>query len=80
MTLKKYERDKETKIHRIIHSTKILVENKGYSLVSIRDIAKEADVSIGLIYKYFPKGKFDIIKQLSSQYIEKEFMMKMKPG
>jgi len=76
MTLKKYERDKKARIHRIIHSTKILVENKGYSLVSIRDIAKEADVSIGLIYKYFPKGKFDIIKQLSSQYIEKEFMMK----
>ncbi len=76
MTLKKYERDKEAKIHNIIRSTKILVETKGYTLVSIRDIAKEADVSIGLIYKYFPKGKFDILKQLSSQYIEKEFMMK----
>jgi len=73
MTLKKYERDKEAKIQRIIHSTKILVEKKGYSTVSIRDIANEAEVSIGLIYKYFPKGKLDILKQLSS--IDEDFMM-----
>jgi AcrR family transcriptional regulator len=75
MTLKTYERDKEAKIQRIVQSTKILVENEGYSTVSIRDIAKEADVSIGLIYKYFPKGKFDILMQLSSKCIEEDFMM-----
>ena len=76
MTLKKYERDKKAKIQRIIYSTKILVEEKGYSTVSIRDIAKKADVSTGLIYKYFPKGKFDILKQLSSEHMDKDFMMK----
>ncbi len=76
MTLKKYERDKEAKIQRIVLSTKTLVENKGYSSVSIRDIAKEADVSIGLIYKYFPKGKFDILKQLSSKQLDEDFLMK----
>lgn len=76
MTLKKYERDKKAKIQSIIQSTKILVENKGYSCVSIRDIAKEANVSIGLIYKYFPKGKFDILKQLSSKNLDKDFMRK----
>ena len=75
MTPKKYERDKDAKIKRIIHSTKILVEGKGYSAVSIRDISKEADVSIGLIYKYFPNGKFDILKQLSSERTDKDFMM-----
>lgn len=75
MTLKKYERDKEAKIQRIIQSTKILVEDKGYSQVSIRDIAKEADVSIGLIYKYFPRGKIDVLKELSSQYMNEDFMM-----
>lgn len=78
MTIKKYERDKEAKIKRIIHSTKILVEEKSYSTVSIRDIAKKADVSIGLIYKYFPKGKFEILKELSSKHMNEEFMM-MQP-
>ena len=67
---------KNAKIQRIILSTKILVEDRGYNMVSIRDIAKEAEVSIGLIYKYFPKGKFDILKQMSSQYIDGGFMMK----
>ena len=76
MTIKKYERDKEAKIQRIIQSTKTLVEEKTYSTVSIRDIAKKADVSIGLIYKYFPNGKFDILKQLSSKHLDENFMMK----
>ena len=75
MTFKKYERDKEAKIQRIIHSTKTLVENNGYNAVSIRDIAKEADVSIGLIYKYFPNGKFDILKQLSFKHMNNDFMI-----
>ena len=75
MTFKKYERDKEAKIQRIIHSAKILVEEKSYSTVSIRDIAKKANVSIGLIYKYFPKGKFEILKELSSKHMNEEFMM-----
>jgi AcrR family transcriptional regulator len=76
MALRKYERDKNAKIQRIILSTKSLMENKGYTMVSIRDIAKEADVSIGLIYKYFPRGKFDIIKQISHQNLNEEFMMR----
>jgi len=76
MALKKNERDKKAKIQRIILSTKILIEDRGYNMVSIRDIAKKAEVSIGLIYKYFPKGKFDILKQMSSQYIDGGFMMK----
>jgi len=75
MALKKHERDKDAKIKRIIHSTKNLVEYKGYSTVSIRDIAKKANVSIGLIYKYFPKGKFEILKELSSKHMNEEFMM-----
>ncbi len=75
MTPKKYERDKKAKIKRITHSTKILVENKSYSTVSIRDIAEKADVSIGLIYKYFPNGKIDILKHLSSEHMENDFMI-----
>jgi AcrR family transcriptional regulator len=75
MTLNKYKRDKEAKIQRITSITKNLIEKKGYNNVSIRDIVKEADVSIGLIYKYFPKGKIDIIKHLSSQNVVDVFQI-----
>ena len=75
MALKKYERDKEAKIQRIISITKNLIEKNGYNNVSIRDIVKEAEVSIGLIYKYFPKGKIDILKQLSYQNIDEVFQI-----
>jgi len=75
MALKKYERDKEAKIQRIISITKNLIEKNGYNNVSIRDIVKEAEVSIGLIYKYFPKGKIDILKHLSYQNMDEIFQI-----
>ena len=75
MTHRKYERDKDAKIQRIISITKDLIEKNGYNYVSIRNIAKESDVSIGLIYKYFPKGKIDILKHLSLQNIEGIFQI-----
>lgn len=70
MTHKKLERDKEAKIQRIISITKELIEKNEYNNVSIRDIAKEAEVSVGLIYKYFPEGKMDILKHLSFQNMD----------
>lgn len=54
-------RDKEAKISAITCAMRKLVETEGYGKVTIRDIADEADVSVGLIYKYFPGGKFDIL-------------------
>jgi hypothetical protein len=54
-------RDKEAKIGSIIDATRKLIETMGYEKVTIRDIAEEAGVSVGLIYKYFPDGKFDIL-------------------
>ncbi len=69
------ERNKEAKIQRIISITNNLIEKNGYNNVSIRDIVKEAEVSIGLIYKYFPKGKIDILKQLSYQNMDEVFQI-----
>jgi AcrR family transcriptional regulator len=57
-------RDKEAKIQRIIQATRQLLERSDLSQLTIRDIAKEANVSIGLIYKYFPEGKPAIIKEI----------------
>lgn len=75
MRIKKFERDKKAKIERIIQSTKTLIEKNGYNIVTIRDIAKEANVSVGLIYKYFPKGKFNILQQLNTEYMNEQFKM-----
>ncbi len=58
---KAINRDKEAKIGAITEATRVLIETIGYERMTIRDIAEKADVSVGLIYKYFPGGKFDIL-------------------
>ena len=70
-------RDKDAKIGAITEATVLLIETKGYEKVTIRDIAESAGVSVGLIYKYFPGGKFDIlVKGLGLQTIESLLSMK----
>ena len=48
-----------------------LIADRGYEATTLRDIAKEADVSVGLLYRYFP-GKQAIVialyDQLSAEY------------
>jgi AcrR family transcriptional regulator len=48
-----------------------LISDRGYEATTLRDIAKEADVSVGLLYRYFP-GKQAIVialyDQLSAEY------------
>lgn len=75
---KNVKRDKKAKIISIQEATCMLIETKGYGNVTIRDIAEAAGVSIGLIYKYFPGGKFDILKEISSRYTG-ELLMINKP-
>jgi AcrR family transcriptional regulator len=72
------KRNKETKIISIQNATCTLIEAKGYEKVTIRDIAESAGVSIGLIYKYFPGGKFDILKGISYRYTD-ELLMTRQP-
>jgi AcrR family transcriptional regulator len=70
------KRNKEVKIIFIQDATCMLIETKGYEKVTIRDIAEAAGVSIGLIYKYFPEGKFDILKEIGYRYTDKLLMTK----
>jgi len=51
------KRDKDRKIEDITQAFIQLVTAKGYESVSIRQIAKRVNVSVGLIYHYFPGGK-----------------------
>jgi AcrR family transcriptional regulator len=55
------------KKERIIRSAYELFSKKGYSITSIRMIAKKADVSIGAIYSYF-RDKRDIFIEVSKLY------------
>lgn len=61
---KKFRRDKESKIDSIIQSTIGLIEEKGYSGFSIDEVPERANLSIGTVYRYFPKGKRDILHEI----------------
>ncbi|MBD3351597.1 MAG: TetR family transcriptional regulator [Candidatus Lokiarchaeota archaeon] len=66
MTDRKRIRNKKKHRADIISSTKRLIEEYGYSNVTLRDIAEQSNLSVGLIYKNFPKGKSDLVKEIFS--------------
>ena len=48
-----------------------LIAERGYEKTTLRDIAKEADVSVGLLYRYFPSKQSVVIAlydELSTDY------------
>src|SRR5918996_1458560 len=48
-----------------------LIAARGYEATTLRDIAKEAGVSVGLLYRYFPSKQAVVIAlydELSSEY------------
>jgi AcrR family transcriptional regulator len=69
------EPNDEAKINSIQDATSMLIGAKGYEKVTIQDIANEASVSTELIYKYFPDGKFDILKKIGHQYTDELLMI-----
>jgi len=53
----------------------------GYDTTTLRDVAKEAGVSVGLLYRYFPSKRAVIIAlydELSAEYARKA--LQMRPG
>jgi AcrR family transcriptional regulator len=61
---KKFTRDKDAKIEEIIETMIDIIREKGFHRASVRDIPERADVSIGTVYRYFPKGKVDIFFEI----------------
>jgi AcrR family transcriptional regulator len=58
-----------------------MVSERGYDATTLRDIAREADVSVGLLYRYFPSKQAVIIAlydELSRDFAREA--MSMKPG
>ncbi len=70
MSKKKFSRNKEEKIERIYKEFFNLILKKGYHNTSTNHIAESAKISIGTIYKYFPKGKEDIIRKYFEESME----------
>ncbi|MHA1936846.1 MAG: TetR/AcrR family transcriptional regulator [Candidatus Thorarchaeota archaeon] len=66
---KKFTRDKDAKIELIIETMIDIIREKGFHRASVRDIPERADVSIGTVYRYFPKGKTDIFFEIMRRNI-----------
>jgi AcrR family transcriptional regulator len=48
-----------------------LIAERGYEATTLRDIAREADVSVGLLYRYFPSKQAVVLAlydELSTEY------------
>lgn len=56
--------DKTWQRDQILSATRGLISEHGYPNVTMRQIAKRAGVSVGLIYKRFPEGKPAIVHDL----------------
>src|SRR5258706_9949355 len=58
-----------------------LIAERGYEATTLRGIAKEASVSVGLLYRYFPSKQAVIIalyEELSADYARRA--ARMEPG
>jgi AcrR family transcriptional regulator len=65
----KFTRDGDGKRKLILSVFADLVKEKGYSAITMREIAKAADLSVGIIYRYFPAGKPEITSKLYESYL-----------
>jgi AcrR family transcriptional regulator len=64
-----YTRNSEAKKKQILDAFAVLVKRKGYADTTIRDIAGEAETSVGIIYRYYPEGKPEITSRLYESYL-----------
>src|SRR5919198_3150183 len=58
-----------------------LIASRGYEATTLREIAKKARVSVGLLYKYFPSKRavvLELYDQLSAEYAAQA--LEMPPG
>src|SRR5262249_3795838 len=58
-----------------------LIASRGYEATTLRHIAKRADVSVGLLYRYFPSKRAVVLAlydDLSAEYATRA--SKMNPG
>ena len=61
---KKFTRNKQQKIDLIVKVAHNLIREKGYEKLSTNHIADKAKIGIGTIYRNFPNGKADIMREI----------------
>jgi AcrR family transcriptional regulator len=61
---KKFTRNKQQKIDLIVNVAQDLIREKGYDKLSTNHIADRAKIGIGTIYRNFPNGKEDIMREI----------------
>ena len=61
---KKFTRDKQQKIDLIVNTAYDLIIEKGYNKLSTNHIADRAKIGIGTVYRNFPNGKADIMREI----------------
>jgi len=69
ITVASFTRDAEAKKRQILDAFADLVRQKGYAAITMRDIAEAANVSVGIIYRYFPAGKPEVTSRLYEDYL-----------
>jgi AcrR family transcriptional regulator len=62
--MRTFQRNKDQKITDIQEAFTELINTIGYEKTTIRQIASRADISVGIIYRYFPQGKPSIAAAL----------------
>ncbi|MHA1931164.1 MAG: TetR/AcrR family transcriptional regulator [Promethearchaeota archaeon] len=67
---KKFTRNKQEKIEKIYDVFFDLVLKRGYDKTSTNNVAEAAGLSIGTVYRYFPEGKKDIIRNYFEKSVE----------
>jgi AcrR family transcriptional regulator len=58
------ERERQQRSNDILEAARRLFESKGFLNTTLQDVAKEAEISVGLIYRYF-QSKEDIFASLA---------------
>lgn len=58
------EREKRQRANEILEAARRVFETKGFINTTLNDVAKEAEISVGLIYRYF-QSKEDIFASLA---------------
>ncbi len=58
----------QSKENRILDAATLEIAENGYANATMANIAKRADVSSGLIYFYFPKGKLEILLSITVRF------------
>jgi len=69
------ERERLQRSHDILEAARRVFESKGFLNTTLQDVAKEAEISVGLIYRYF-QSKEDIFASLALKGAE-EFDKKL---